>query len=93
MGKLTLKKIIQNLILLFISCLFVVVILEVALRIMKDDNYYVWTPNLKAILKPLPDLFPGIKGESRFLVNSDGYRGDDIPEDVNYKYCNWRKHY
>ncbi len=85
MGKLTLKKIIQNLILLFISCLFVVIILEIALRIMKDDKYYVWNPNLKAVLKPKPEIFPGIFGESRFIVNSDGFRGDEIPEKANCK--------
>ena len=85
MGKLTLKKLIQNLILLFISCLFVVVILEAALRIMKDDKYYVWDPYLKVTFKPLPQLFPGIIGESHYYVNSEGFRAEEIPEVVKLK--------
>jgi len=85
MAKPLIKKILQNLILLTISCLFTLLILEIALRIMKDDKYYIWNPNMKATLTPLPNLFPGITGESRFIVNSEGFRGDDIPETVDFK--------
>lgn len=85
MPRISPKKILQNSALLIISCLFAIVILEIALRIMKDNKYYVWNPHLKVTFKPLPELFPGVKGESNYSVNSEGFRAEEITEVVKLK--------
>lgn len=43
-----------------------------------EDSYYLWPPFFTRIFIPLPDMFPGISGEKRFLINSLGMRGDEI---------------
>ncbi len=79
------KKILPNLTLLFISSIIALLILEVILRIFKDEKFYVWNPNLKVTFNPQPKLFPGISGESRFIINSEGFRGDEISGKPDYK--------
>jgi len=60
---------------------------EIALRaINKDRNrYFAWQPNLKRILKIKSGILPGVYGDSNFLTNSDGIRGDEIPKQCENK--------
>ena len=54
---------------------------EIFLRaINKDRNrYLVLEPNLKKTLRIKTGILPGVSGDSHFLTNSDGIRGDEIP--------------
>jgi lysophospholipase L1-like esterase len=60
---------------------------EISLRaINKDRNkYFVLQPNLKKTLKIKIGILPGVSGDSNFLTNSDGMRGDEIPRDYTSK--------
>jgi lysophospholipase L1-like esterase len=49
------------------------------------QEYYIWPPRLHRIFKPSPAIMPGIKGESRFISNSMGLRGDEISPRDTYK--------
>lgn len=57
---------------------------EVALRFYAPSEHFVWNPNLEKIFRPLPGLMPGIVGESRFVINASGMRGDPFPDDGRY---------
>ncbi len=48
-------------------------------------TYYIWPSHFHAVFKPLPGIMPGISGESRFIANSKGIRGDEIPAGDAYK--------
>ena len=43
------------------------------------NGYYVWPPYLDRTLQPDPEITPGVEGLSRFVINGDGIRGDEIP--------------
>lgn len=60
---------------------------EAALRITRPDfrRHYVHQPNLRRQLDPAPGMMPGISGPSRFLVNSDGIRGDELRPEHDYR--------
>lgn len=60
---------------------------EISLRaINKDRNkYFVLQPNLKKILKIKIGILPGVYGDSTFLTNADGIRGDEIPGEYTNK--------
>jgi lysophospholipase L1-like esterase len=48
-------------------------------------EYYIWPPHLQRIFNPSPAIMPGIKGESRFIINSMGIRGDEISPRHTYR--------
>lgn len=48
---------------------------EGALRTMAPVHYYAHPPHYTTTLRPMPESMPGIHGESRFTVNSQGFRG------------------
>ena len=43
-----------------------------------DDSLSIWPPGMERVLRPLPGVMPGIDEDSRFAVNSDGLRGDEL---------------
>jgi lysophospholipase L1-like esterase len=41
-------------------------------------GYYVWPPHFSVVFRPEKGILPGVDGESRFIVNSQGFRGDEL---------------
>ena len=75
-----------NFILMAISASACLLLSEFVLRSIFPfkNEYYIWRPHLKRIFKPSPAIMPGIKGESRFMSNSMGLRGEEIsPRDTH----------
>jgi hypothetical protein len=50
-----------------------------------SGKYYPWLPNLHRIFRPDPNIMPGVQGESNFIVNSQGVRGDEFSPDDDYR--------
>ena len=46
---------------------------------------YVWPPGLERTFEPQADIMPGIRGPSRFRINSVGLRGDEPPEEPAFR--------
>jgi len=66
-----------------VACLPVLyVAVELAARwwIRRRDQYYVMPPGLRLRLEPDREVFPQLERATRFDVNSDGERGDEVPE-------------
>jgi lysophospholipase L1-like esterase len=59
---------------------------ELALRLAGGHASYVWTPNLRRVLRPQPGVAPGIEGESRFTINRWGIRGDPFSREQTYRF-------
>lgn len=58
---------------------------EIALRaFLSTKRYHTWPPGMRKVFKPDPALLPGISGDSRFEVNGDGIRGDELPRGDAY---------
>lgn len=76
-----------NLNLLLISILVPVLLGEAGLRFYLPPvgKYYVWPPNLHQVFRPNPAIMPGVQGESHFIVNSQGIRGDEFSPDDDYR--------
>jgi lysophospholipase L1-like esterase len=69
-------------VLLCISVAAALLISELVLRLVLPRGYYVWPPHLKTVFKPYPGVMPGVSGDSLFMTNSRGIRGDEpTPED------------
>lgn len=66
---------------ILLSCLPVVLVGEVLLRSFASDSWFVWPPNLRYEFHPLPEVMPGVSGVSRFEINGQGLRGDELAED------------
>lgn len=49
------------------------------------DKYYALQPNQHVIFKPYPAMMPGISGDSHYITNSEGIRGDEISPDDDYQ--------
>ncbi|MFQ5863209.1 MAG: SGNH/GDSL hydrolase family protein [Candidatus Brocadiales bacterium] len=60
---------------------------EIGLRILYpcQNKYYVWPPNLRRDLDPVPDWIPGVRGKARFYINSQGIRADEFSDDQQYR--------
>jgi lysophospholipase L1-like esterase len=60
-------------------------VVEVSLQFLSRPQWslrlHTRTPNLKGRFDPLPELMPGVSGESRVTTNDRGIRGGPIPED------------
>ncbi|MEX2140061.1 MAG: SGNH/GDSL hydrolase family protein [Pirellulales bacterium] len=54
----------------------------VAARWLPDNqkSFHLWSRSSQFIFRPIPEIMPGISGESRFTVNSLGIRGPELPE-------------
>ena len=55
-------------------------LVEVGLRVItpRSSAFYLWPPNFRLSMQPDPDVLPGVQGESRFIVNSQGIRGPEM---------------
>lgn len=72
-------RLLGQLLLLSFGLAFSAVVGELALRLAVPDEYYVWPPNLRRTLNPMPGVMPGIDGPSNFVSNSVGIRADEMP--------------
>jgi lysophospholipase L1-like esterase len=63
---------------LALTLVFCEVGLKLWLGAMQSSGYYFWPPHMNALFKPTPEIMPGISGESRFITNSLGMRGDEL---------------
>lgn len=81
----TKNKIVNVVLLLF--CLVVMLVLgEVALRLIAPGMYYVWPPGMKLIRNIQTDARPGVeRGESVFSINELGFRGDSPAREHTYR--------
>lgn len=66
---------------ILLSCLPVLLLGEVLLRSMASDAYFVWPPHLRHEFHPTPSIMPGVSGVSRFQINAQGVRGDELGQD------------
>jgi lysophospholipase L1-like esterase len=55
------------------------------LGITPDDGYRVLPPDLHVVFRPVAGLMPGVEGEAHYVTNSEGVRGDPIPEAAAYR--------
>ena len=65
--------------------LVLIVSLEVVLRLISPDQYYVWPPGLRHAFHAAPNIMPGVYGESTFSINSHGLRGDSFSDSQTYR--------
>lgn len=75
--------------LLLASSVVAILLLEVSLRwifpsVVDSPYHCVWPPGLHAVFRPDPEIVPGISGESAFITNSRGIRGDEMPGEDAY---------
>ncbi|HVN81607.1 MAG TPA: GDSL-type esterase/lipase family protein, partial [Terriglobia bacterium] len=42
-----------------------------------NRTFYIWPPHMYAVFDPIRSLYVGISRRARFIVNSDGFRGDE----------------
>ena len=49
------------------------------------DRYCVWPPCSRTVFKPCAEIMPGVSGESHFIINSQGMRGDEPSATDNYR--------
>lgn len=73
--------------LLILSIIFSLLIGEIILRTLYPFSieYYVWPPCLHKVFKPIPNIMPGIYGDSRFITNSKGIRGNELSHRQSYR--------
>lgn len=73
--------------LLCLSTLVALAVGEAALRVVRPRRawLYVNPPDAVGIFRPLPGVMPGVEGESRFVTNADGVRGDQLTKEFAYR--------
>ena len=81
------KELLKKIAITFVAVLLAIVLGEASLRYLFSyfGTYYIWPSGFHTVFKPLPAVMPGITGESRFIANSKGIRGDEIPAGQAYK--------
>jgi lysophospholipase L1-like esterase len=55
------------------------------LRSIHNKGYYIWPPHLKTVFNPSSDIMPGVSGDSEFITNSQGVRGDELTSQHTYR--------
>ena len=60
-------------------------VLQILLPSSYSNGYYIWPPHLRKVFRPYQDVMPGISGESEFIVNSHGVRGDELTPQHTYR--------
>src|ERR1043166_6356455 len=81
------RKLLVKLAVMLASACVALVVGEAALRVLlpRQDRLYVWPPGMRRTLRPLTGIMPGVEGEARFIVNSDGFRADELTPDFSYR--------
>ena len=49
------------------------------------NKYYALEPNHHVVFNPYPGVMPGITGESHYVINSEGIRGDEFSAKDDYR--------
>ncbi|MCD4747212.1 MAG: SGNH/GDSL hydrolase family protein [Bacteroidales bacterium] len=82
----------QHLLKVFLLCFSIVAalllceaVLRLAVPSLFNSDYYIRTPDLKKVFKPNHGIMPGVSGESVFIINSQGIRGDELTSSHTYK--------
>lgn len=72
---------------LFFSTFAALAVGELVLRALlpKADEYYVRPPHMRRVFRPVPAVMPGVSGESKFMTNSMGLRGDELTRESGYR--------
>lgn len=72
---------------LLASVCFALAACEMALRLARPaaDGYYVLWPRTRLVFRPAPGVMPGVEGESNYITNSEGVRGDELTRDFTYR--------
>jgi hypothetical protein len=68
-----------------ISLLLCGAALQFALPSMRSKGYYLMPPNHRTVFRPHPGIMPGISGDSNFVTNSNGIRGDEFTAQDAYR--------
>jgi len=68
-----------------IALLLCEAVLQFALPSTQSKDYYIWPPHHKTVFKPYQDVMLGISGDSLFLTNSHGIRGDELAPQHSYR--------
>ncbi len=71
------------------AVLLSLLVAELGLRLTatKNQQYYVWQPNLSHIFTPDSGIIKGIKGPQQFTINRYGMRGDLFGNDTKNYLC------
>ena len=87
MNKYLRRENIYRLVSILAGLLIALLAAEIGLRIIfpEPQEFYVWRPNLQRNFNPSPGVMPGITGNSRFYINSEGIRGDEFSEEQEYR--------
>lgn len=77
----------ENFIILILSILIFLLIIEFFLHIYMPPPYvyFPWEPHIRVLFHPNSSLMPGVKGDSNFIINSRGIRGDELPGKNTYQ--------
>jgi lysophospholipase L1-like esterase len=79
----------QRLLLSGVSSVIALLICEAALQFalpsMRGKGYYFMPPNHRTLFRPRPGIMPGISGDSNFVTNSNGMRGDEFTTQDCYR--------
>lgn len=67
------------------SIALTLVVAEGALRLAMPVGYFIWKPHTSRTFKPVPEVMPGVSGESKFRTNSQGLRADEPVEGAAYR--------
>lgn len=62
---------------IFVSLVLVEILLHKFYSLRYGYQYYLWPPYTTRSVTAPPDVFPGVSGTKRFLINSIGMRGDE----------------
>src|SRR5262245_12374746 len=60
-------------------------VLQFALSSMLGKEYHLMPPNHRTVFRPRPGIMPGISGDSNFVTNSNGIRGDEFRTQDAYR--------
>ena len=70
-------------------CLFAAILINEIIYFLKNSpqvtNYYIWPPHLYRVFKPSSSIMPGVEGEARFIINSQGIRADELQTKHEYR--------
>ena len=74
-----------NVLLLCFSIVITLLVSETVLRFAFPPGYYIYPPHLKHIFIPYQNVMPGISGQSVFMTNSLGLRGNELKAAHTYR--------